>query len=161
MAVYSPSFDTPALTESRLQLAAQLDLLTNYWKARSEAELAEQPGPGRWSRKEILGHLIDSALNNYRRIVLAQLGPPPHRLRPYDQDAWVRIGGYQHLPIAELLTLWTSQNRLILHVLDRLPPELLDHDYLTINGNPITLHWLISDYVLHLEHHVRQIIHAD
>ncbi|GAB2850395.1 DinB family protein [Hymenobacter ruber] len=159
MAVYSPSLATPTLTESCTQLAEQLDLLARYWGTYSEADLTEYPGPGRWSRKEILGHLIDSALNNYRRIVLAQLGPPPHRLRPYDQDAWVRIGDYQHLPSAELLTLWTSQNRLILHVLNRLPAELLDHEYLTVNGNPTTLHWLIADYVLHLEHHVRQIIH--
>lgn len=161
MAVYSPSLITSALAESRAQLAEQLNLLTKYWTACSEAELAEQPGPGRWSRKEIMGHLIDSALNNYHRIVLAHLGPPPHQLRPYNQDAWVRIGGYQHMPIAELLILWTSQNRRILHVLDRLPPELLDYEYLTINGNPTTLNWLISDYVLHLEHHVRQIIHPD
>ena len=159
MTAYALSLVTPTLAESHTQLAEQLDLLAGYWATCSEAELAEYPGPGRWSRKEILGHLIDSALNNYRRMVLAQLGPPPHRLRPYDQEAWVRIGDYQHLPSAELLTLWTSQNRLILHVLDRLPAELLDHEYLTINGNPTTLQWLIADYVLHLEHHVRQIIH--
>ena len=161
MAVYSPTVATPPLAESQAQLRHQLALLTAFWQACSELELSIHPGPGRWSRKEILGHLIDSALNNHRRIVGACLAQPPHQLRPYDQDAWVSAADYQHFPCADLLALWTSLNDLILHLIDRLPPHLLDHEYLTLNGNPTTLHWLISDYALHLEHHVGQIIHGD
>ena len=161
MSVYIPALATPDVAESREQLQEQLHLLADYWHTCPDEELTERPGPGRWSRKEILGHLIDSAINNYRRFVLASLAPPPHRLRPYDQDAWVRVADYQHFPAADLLMLWTSQNRLILHLLRRLPARLLENQYLTLNGNPTTLHWLISDYVLHLEHHVRQIIHGD
>ena len=161
MAVYSPTVATPPLAESQVQLRQQLSLLTDFWNACPELELSIHPGPGRWSRKEILGHLIDSALNNHRRIVGASLSPSPHQLRPYDQEAWVRAADYQHLPCADLLALWTSLNDLILHLIERLPPHLLDHEYLTLNGNPTTLHWLISDYVLHLEHHVWQIIHGD
>lgn len=161
MAIYLPTIATPLLAESRAQLRQQLTLLTDFWNACSELELSIHPGPGRWSRKEILGHLIDSALNNHRRIVGASLAPPPHQLRPYDQDAWVRVADYQHLPCADLLALWTNLNHLILHLIDRLPAHLLKHEYLTLNGNPTTLHWLISDYALNLEHHVRQIIQGD
>ena len=161
MAVYSLTIATPPVAESQAQLRQQLGLLADFWNFCSHAELGAKPGPGRWSRKEILGHLIDSALNNHRRIVGASLTPSPHQLRPYDQDAWVRAADYQHYPCAELLALWTSLNELILHLIDRLPPHLLEHEYLTLNGNPSTLHWLISDYALHLEHHVWQIIHGD
>ena len=161
MAAYSPTVATPPLAESQVQLRQQIDLLTDFWAACSEPELSASPGPGRWSRKEILGHLIDSALNNHRRIVGASLAPPPHQLRPYDQDAWVRVADYQHYPCAGLLTLWTSLNELILHLIGHVPSHLLAHEYLTLNGNPTTLHWLISDYALHLEHHVGQIIHGD
>lgn len=161
MAAYSPTVATPPLAESQVQLRQQIDLLTDFWAACSEPELSASPGPGRWSRKEILGHLIDSALNNHRRIVGASLAPPPHRLRPYDQDAWVRVADYQHYPCAGLLALWTSLNELILHLIGHVPSHLLAHEYLTLNGNPTTLHWLISDYALHLEHHVGQIIHGD
>lgn len=161
MAAYTPALTTPPLAESQAQLQEQIDLLTPYWNTLTEAELTERPGPGRWSRKEILGHLVDSATNNYRRIVLASLAPPPHRLRPYDQDGWVRVADYQHYPAADLLLLWRSQNQLIQHVLHRLPPHLLDNEYLTLNGNPTTLHWLISDYALHLEHHVQQILNFE
>ena len=161
MAAYSPTVATPPLAESQVQLRQQIDLLTDFWAACSEPELSASPGPGRWSRKEILGHLIDSALNNHRRIVGASLAPPPHRLRPYDQDAWVRVADYQHYPCAGMLALWTSLNELILHLIGHVPSHLLAHEYLTLNGNPTTLHWLISDYALHLEHHVGQIIHGD
>jgi hypothetical protein len=161
MATYTPALTTPPVAASRAQLQEQIDLLTHHWHTCTEEELAERPGPGRWSRKEILGHLVDSATNNYRRIVLASLAPPPHQLRPYDQEAWVRVADYQHYPADDLLLLWRSQNQLILHVLRRLPPHLLDSEYLTLNGNPTTLHWLISDYALHLEHHVQQIINFD
>ena len=161
MAAYSPTVATPPLAESQVQLRQQIELLTDFWAACSEPELSASPGPGRWSRKEILGHLIDSALNNHRRIVGASLAPPPHQLRPYDQDAWVRVADYQHYPCAGLLALWTSLNELILHLIGHVPSHLLAHEYLTLNGNPTTLHWLISDYALHLEHHVGQIIHGD
>ena len=161
MAVYSPALATPPLVESQAQLHHQLALLNDFWHTCSEPELTERPGPGRWCRKEILGHLIDSALNNHRRIVGASLALPPHQLRPYDQEAWVRVANYRTYSAAELLTLWTSLNNLILHLIDRLPPQSLGHEYLTLNGNPTTLHWLISDYALHLEHHVWQIIHGD
>jgi len=159
MSVFSSAFSTPDLTIIRAGLTEKLALLAEHWVKFSEAELSQRPAPGRWSRKEILGHLIDSAFNNYRRFVLAQVATPPLRLEPYDQDLWVRIGGYQHQPAAELLALWTSLNRQVLHLLAALPEAVLSYECHSLNGNPVTLHWLIGDYVLHLEHHVRQIIH--
>ena len=143
-------------------LSAQLPLLTAHWEQYSEAELQQYPAPGRWSRKEILGHLIDSAANNHGRFMLAQIdAPQPLKLQPYDQEAWVQLAGYQHLPAAELLALWTGYNRLILHLLAQIPESALATECFTLNLNPVTLHWLIDDYVLHLEHHVRQIMHGE
>ena len=160
MSIFSSAFSTPDFATIQTGLARQVDWLAGHWVAFSDAELGQRPAPGRWSRKEILGHLIDSAFNNYQRFVLAQLTPAPLRVEPYDQDAWVRAGAYQHQSPTELLLLWTSLNRQILHLLAALPEALLARECLTINGNPVTLHWLIGDYVLHLEHHVRQIMHA-
>ena len=143
-------------------LDSQLALLTEHWAGFSDEELQQYPGPGRWSRKEILGHLVDSAANNHARFVQAQIvAPQPLKMQPYEQDAWVRLAAYQHLPAADLLTLWTSYNRLILHLLARIPESALTTECFTFNHNPVTLHWLIDDYVLHLEHHVRQIMHDE
>ena len=38
-----------------------------------ESETAVRPAPDKWSKKEILGHLLDSAVNNHHRFVRAQL----------------------------------------------------------------------------------------
>ncbi len=147
-------------SEALAQLDAQLALLADHWVRFSEAELRHRPGPGRWSRKETLGHLVDSAANNHSRFVLAQTVSPPLRLVAYDQDVWVRLADYQHLPSAQLLTLWTTYNRLIRHLLARIPESALVTECITPNNNSVTLQWLIDDYVLHLEHHVQQIVYA-
>jgi len=143
-------------------LHEQLHLLEQHWNQFSEAELEQRLGPTRWTKKEILGHLIDSAANNHRRFVLAQVSPQlPLVLEPYDQDAWVKVAAYQQLPSAQLLALWQSYNRMLLHLLSKIPAAALHADAFVLNRRPVTLDWLIHDYVLHLEHHVRQIIHED
>jgi len=146
-------------SQTLAQLEAQLALLTAHWPTFSEDELLHRPGPGRWSKKEVLGHLVDSAANNHCRFVLAQVAPQPLQLQAYDQDAWVRLAAYQQMSSPELLALWTSYNRLFLHLLARIPTSALATECFTYNNNPVTLTWLIDDYVLHLEHHVRQIVH--
>ncbi len=147
------------LAEALAHLDAQLALLAQQWGRFSEAELLHRAGPGRWSKKETLGHLIDSAANNHARFVLVQLTPPPLRLQAYDQDAWVRLAAYQHSPPDELLMLWTAYNNFIIRLLSQIPESALATECFTSNNNPVTLNWLIDDYVLHLEHHVRQIVH--
>ncbi len=140
-------------------LEAQLTLLAQHWTRFSETELLYRRGPDRWSKKEELGHLIDSAINNHSRFVLVQTTPQPFQLLAYNQDNWVHLAAYQHFPADELLALWTSYNRLIMHLLAQIPESVLAVESLTPNNNPVTLNWLINDYVLHLEHHVRQIVH--
>ena len=58
-----------------------------------EEQTGLRPAPGKWSRKEILGHLIDSAVNNQARFVRAQL-QDDLVFDGYDQDAWVRVQRY-------------------------------------------------------------------
>lgn len=146
------------LRESVERLRTMLLLLNEQLAGFSEAELGQPLAPGRWSRKQILGHLIDSAANNHRRFVLCQLEPPPLRIRPYDQDKWVEYGRYQETQAAELLTRWTLYNRQILRIIEAMPQPLLSYPCTFENGFSVTLGWLIEDYTVHLEHHVRQIL---
>src|ERR1700755_896410 len=74
-----------------------------------------RPGPGKWSKKEILGHLVDSAQNNIRRFVVAQYEDSPQIV--YDQDKWVGLAGYSDYPTRDLVNLWILLNRHICHVL--------------------------------------------
>ena len=118
-----------------------------------------KPAPGKWSKQEILGHLIDSAINNLKRFTEIQFLPQPYKVVSYDQVNLVIVSDYQNLPIDHLLGLWQALNRHIVFVVEKIPPEKLKYPV-----NPQyesremkTLGWVICDYVAHMEHHFRQI----
>jgi hypothetical protein len=114
---------------------------------------------GGWTRKEILGHLIDSALNNHQRFVRAALdgsyeGPT------YAQTGWVEMHGYASMPWASLVEHWGLQNRLLGEVVRRIPEDRLEALCRVGSNEPVTLQFLVEDYLEHLEHHLRQIVNA-
>ena len=80
--------------------------------------------PGTWSRKQILGHLVDSALNNIQRFGRAQHESEPS-LPDYDQPGWVSASGYQDRPWSDIVALWAVLNVHLAHVIARIPPEAL------------------------------------
>ncbi|WBA40800.1 DinB family protein [Hymenobacter canadensis] len=153
----SPPLPEP-LHEPLERLQQLLELLSSRFPDYDEQELSRPLQPGGWSRRQILGHLLDSATNNYRRFVLCQLEPEPYRMVPYQQDGWVACGAYQTAPAAELLQLWTLYNRQLARLLAQLTPAALGHRCEFENGYTVTLGWVIEDYVVHLEYHIRQII---
>src|SRR4051794_2197023 len=98
-----------------------------YWLAKvpdgfnqfSEMEISERPLPNKWSKKEILGHLCDSGINNLERFIRIQYEEQPLILIPYNQDRWVELQGYRDLPIEEVMNLWSSLNKKIINVLSK------------------------------------------
>jgi hypothetical protein len=126
-------------------------------RAISERRAAEGRGPGKWTRKEILGHLIDSAVNNHQRFIRAQ--QVDRLVWPgYEQESWVSLQGYRDRPWAELLGLWEAINRHLAHVMDRVPPERLSTACVIGDNMPATLGWWMEDYSRHLRHHIAQIV---
>ena len=127
--------------------------LTKIAEAETDAPLA----PGKWTRKEVLGHLIDSAANNHHRFVKAQFTDDLLITR-YAQQSWVKSQDYRSRPWAELLLFWKSYNLHLLHVASRIPAERLDTLCHLEDGESVTLRFLVTDYVTHLKHHLRQIL---
>jgi hypothetical protein len=121
----------------------------------SEAAAAQSPSPDKWSRKQVLGHLIDSAANNHQRFIRLQLAPELH-FPGYQQNEWVVLNGYASRPWTELVALWASYNRHLAWVIEQLDPAALSHIWDTGN-NRYTLEFIATDYVAHLHHHVAQI----
>ncbi len=119
--------------------------------------LEQKPQPHKWSKKEILGHLVDSAQNNLRRFVEIQHCPEPYQIQGYAQDDCVRINGYQQMRIQEVTKLWITINQQIVRVWKNLPLEKLPSKVLNTDGSESSLQWWITDYVRHLEHHLQQI----
>jgi hypothetical protein len=112
-----------------------------------------------WTRKQILGHLIDSALNNHQRVVRAALdgsyeGPS------YDQAGWVAMHGYTELPWHALLNHWREQNNLLARVVERVPEDRWSAPCRVGPEGVVTLAALVESYLAHMEHHVGQITSA-
>ena len=139
------------------QLSAILESTPSRLLAIPEDQAAHKPGPGRWSKKEILGHLIDSAGNNHQRFVRAQLVP---RLDypEYDQNLWVDAQSYATEPWTDLVNLWVALNRHILHLLKAMPESALPHEVAIGGKPPIALVAVIEGYLHHLNHHLSQIL---
>ena len=121
-----------------------------------EAESALPLAPRKWSRKQILGHLIDSAANNHQRFVRAQLESPLH-FPGYAQEQWVETQNYQEETWGYLVACWAGYNRHLLHVIAQIPADKLANTVAVGESEPVTLEFLIRDYVRHLEHHLAQI----
>jgi hypothetical protein len=125
--------------------------------ALPETECSSRPAPDKWSRKEILGHLIDSASNNHQRFVRAQLSSEI-RLPEYEQEDWVRTQLYQTESWENLVQLWKSFNLHLLHLGAEIPGDRLSSMCFIGTNEPVTLEFLFVDYVRHLKHHLRQIL---
>jgi len=133
-----------------------------------ETEAAARPAEGKWSAKETIGHLIDSATNNHQRFVRAQF-KEDLVFDGYAQEDWVRSQAYDRADWDGLVALWRSYNLHLAHVMAHAPEEVLRREraahtldriaFKTVAPDrPATLEYLMRDYVTHLKHHLNQIL---
>jgi hypothetical protein len=141
-------------------LARMLDETLPRLRAFDEAgAVSVRPG-GSWTRKEILGHLIDSATNNHQRFVRAQL--QRELVFPsYEQAGWVAVQAYAARPWPALVQLWDALNRHVAHVVAHIPAARLATPVRLGDGKPVTLEFVARDYVRHLRHHLDQILEPE
>jgi hypothetical protein len=121
-----------------------------------EAAASKRPAPGKWSKKETLGHLIDSAANNHQRFVRLQLSSRID-LPGYDGDEWVRLQRYQDRSWLEIIELWRRYNMQLASLIRDVNPNALRHVWHTPDGKDLDLEFIMRDYVVHLRHHLNQI----
>jgi hypothetical protein len=126
----------------------------------SETESAQIILAGGWSRKQVIGHLIDSASNNHQRFVRAAL-QPSLEFPGYDQSGSVRVQAVQDADWQLLVAMWAAYNRYLAHVIARLPVSKLGTVCRIGSGDPVTLDFLATDYLTHLAHHLSQLGAAD
>ncbi len=119
-------------------------------------EVSAKPGPDAWSKKQILGHLIDSAANNHQRFVRAAANLA-HLFPPYNQNEWVQIQRYDESEWSELIALWSALNRHLSDVIARMPESALSNPCNIGKDQPVPVDFVIRDYLRHLRHHVQQL----
>ena len=127
-------------------------------KSINKTDFNAKPNTNKWSKKEVVGHLIDSAQNNLRRFIVGQYEHEPHIV--YDQDFWVNSNSYQNMPDNDVVKLWELVNGQIISTLKQMPVENYNRACNTGKAVPSnhSLIWLAADYVKHMKHHLNQII---
>ena len=137
-------------------LAAELTLLRAVPDGPATAAPNRPSGTG-WSQREELGHLIDSAVNNHVRFVRA--AREPAYVGPnYDQAAWVAAHRYREIAWTELVEVWHAHNRILVPLVAAIPDAKLATPCTVGADPPVTLGFLIDDYLLHMRHHLDQIL---
>lgn len=123
----------------------------------SEENWSYKISPEKWSKKEILGHLCDSALTNIRRFIITQYKENDNIV--YDQDFWVKAQNYQNVPTSDIINLWKFLNLQIVHTVENIPDEALKRTCDTTKTTPqkFTLEYIIQDYIDHLQYHLKAI----
>jgi hypothetical protein len=144
------------MKETSIRLARLIEREEGALAGFSESATSAPTKAEGWSRKEILGHLIDSASNNHQRFVRALLADEL-RFPAYDTPGNVRVQRYQYAAWGQLLGLWAAYNRLLVHVIAQIPEDKLATTCWIGANPPMALGELAEDYVRHLEHHLDQL----
>lgn len=152
------------------RLSAAIKKYQPILEAVEEKTVTLKPNPSKWSKIEILGHLIDSAANNHQRFVRIQ-AMDDLIFDGYDQDEWVIVQSYQQKKWEDVISLWSGYNNHLAYVIANIPAAVITADRTKHNLDKIafktvpstestTLGYFIKDYIDHLEHHMRQILEA-
>jgi len=118
--------------------------------------VTHRPAADRWTIVEVIGHLIDSAANNHQRFVRGQF--VEELVFPkYEQNEWVAAQCYNDCDWPALVELWHRYNHHLAHVIEHVKPNSLGRRCIIGPYTPVTLGFLIEDYVVHLKHHLGKI----
>ena len=142
-----------------IRLNKNIETVRERFLQYSEDELTNKPSATKWSKKELLGHLVDSAANNHIRFVEAQFDDEPFHMKGYAQNEWVEIQNYNDKDTGSLVEIWKCYNEHILFIMENTPGKNLNIKCIAEDAfeNAETLFYLMKDYVDHMDHHLNQI----
>lgn len=143
------------MEEVARELRKTLEFVLPFLKGLDERETSARPSPGKWTKKEIIGHLIDSACNNQQKFVRT-MAQPHFDFVGYKQNFWVEAQKYNDAKWDELIGLWQTYNLHLAHVIERVSPEVLPNTITIEGAGTFSLEFIMKDYVEHLKHHLKQ-----
>ena len=148
-------------SNSMTQIADELSQIVQSAAERlrsiSAAEAGHKPSETKWSKKEVIGHLIDSAANNHQRFVRAQHVSASYVSPTYDQEKWVSLQDYNSTSWPDLKDLWRLYNLHLAHVIRRISAEKLQVKCTIGDKGAVALGNVIDQYLAHLKHHLDKI----
>jgi DinB superfamily len=123
-----------------------------------DATASLRPSPERWTIKEVIGHLIDSASNNHQRFVRAQSNLEKNLVFPaYAQNEWVSVQRYNSSDWQSLIVLWRAYNMHLAHIIREMDESMLVRSCVIGTYSAVSLQFLIEDYFVHMNGHLAKI----
>lgn len=144
-----------------LELARNLDAAVHdfltYIASVDTSDWNWKPRMDKWSKKEILGHMIDSAQNNIQRFIRGTYEEGFKIV--YHQEEWVKAQHYNEASLTELLEMWKLLNHQIVRILRSYPSHRLEVTSDIGHQQPelVTIKQIGEGYIEHLLHHLLQI----
>ncbi len=147
------------MKQSIQKLEHLLSTASNYFRKTEEDILTYKSAEASWSKKEILGHLIDSGINNLQRFTEIQFSDKPFKMHSYNQNELVKANRYNAATTEEILNFWLALNERVKAIMEAQTEETLAYKILLYDGKETTdLRFLMTDYVEHMEHHLNKIL---
>jgi DinB superfamily len=138
-------------------LCVTIDSVLPQLRQITDAEASVKQRPEKWSYKEILGHLIDSACNNQQKFVRT-MQQQHLNFVGYKQDTWVALQQYNTVDWLTIIEIWVAYNRQIAHIIESVDPSVLHHTVSIEGSESFSLQFIMTDYVEHLKHHLKAIL---
>lgn len=131
-------------------------LNSGHLKTYNDLEVSAKLHPEKWSKKEVLGHLCDSAINNYVRIMNLLITKGNCDLQSYAQNQWVEFGSYQSRIWKDIIDEWVALNIGFISLVENAPETAWQYEGL-YKDEKMSFEFLVTDYIVHMRHHFTQI----
>lgn len=132
------------------QITSQIEELKAMFAAKGAGWDSMPYEDGKWTPKEVLGHMIDTErIMTFRALCFVR--GEEKALPGFDQDPYVVAGKFNEVPAELLLQDFETQRKALLTFINTLNESVLDFVG-NANGNPITpraLLWIIAGHFIH------------
>src|SRR5687767_11697336 len=133
------------------ELVAQRARLLNFLSPLSDEQARYRYGPGKWSIKELVGHLSDAErIFGYR---LLRIGRGDGTLLSgFEENDYVRAAGADSRPFGDLLDEWAATRDGTVALAGGMPSAAWERRG-TANGAAVSARALVYIILGHVEHH--------
>lgn len=141
----------PALSDPLAQLAAQREAFASVIAGLSEERAAYRYAAGKWSVKELVGHLADSErILSYRLLRIGRGDTTP--IPGFEEDDYVRGAQTERRPLSDVIAEWVAVRHATEALVGGMPPEAWIRRG-TANDTAVSARALLYIIVGHVEHH--------